>query len=406
MRRAVEIFLIFVMIRRADARMSKGTILFIHGTGVRSSSYEPGFRDAAARAEHEKIPYRFESCPWGDVFGARFSPKSLPRDEFSQELDEEEEKDVAHWSFLFEDPLFELRMLTIRDSATDPAAELSCKPKYRELLDKIAAYHPRLELGAILKREQLTDYWQPAFDAVFKDPLTEQAFRLTGDGTVESSDALARALVAKMTALAEEAGHTGPGREGRKALVDRMKQDWGQQVLGVGRFFSDLFAKPATHIAKQRRSQWTRAITNPIGDILLYQSRGREIRNYLKAKIAEQPAPVVLMAHSLGGIASVDLLASGEAQAHRLITFGSQAPFLYELGALESMKPPEQPKSLPPWLNLWDENDFLSYLAKPVFGKSCNVTDVKIRTGRPFPASHSAYLGSAETWAAIRHFLA
>ena len=386
--------------------MNKGIILLIHGTGVRSSGYEPAFRDAEARAKQEEIPYRFEPCSWGDIFGARFSPKSLPKDEFTREWDEKEEQDLAHWSFLFEDPLFELRTLTIRDLAANPATNLGGKPKYRKLLDKITVYQLSLELTAILKREQLLGFWQPAFDAVFNNPVTEEAFRITGDRTAESGDALARALVAKMTAVAEEAGDPGPGSEGRKLLVNRLKEDWGLQVLGVGQFFADLFAKPATYIARQRRSQWSRAIANPIGDILLYQSRGREIRDYLKAKIAAQPAPVVLMAHSLGGIASVDLLASGEAKVDRLITFGSQAPFLYEMGALESMKPPTQPQAFPPWLNLWDGNDFLSYLAEPVFGESCDVTDVRITTGRPFPASHSAYLGSAGTWAAIRQFLA
>jgi hypothetical protein len=113
---------------------------------------------------------------------------------------------------------------------------------------------------------------------------------------------------------------------------------------------------------------------------------------------------VTLVAHSLGGIACVDLLALPDPPpVARLVTAGSQSPFLYELGALTSLKPPQPlPAGFPPWLNLYDRNDFLSYCAGRLWS---GVEDREIESGQPFPASHSAYFGNAEGWLAIRAFM-
>ena len=44
------------------------------------------------------------------------------------------------------------------------------------------------------------------------------------------------------------------------------------------------------------------------GDILLYQSRGHDIRAFIEEKLQHAEPPVTIVAHSLGGIACVDLL--------------------------------------------------------------------------------------------------
>ena len=45
------------------------------------------------------------------------------------------------------------------------------------------------------------------------------------------------------------------------------------------------------------------------GDVLMYLARGDAIRDFIAARIEAVPGPVLLVAHSLGGIACVDLLA-------------------------------------------------------------------------------------------------
>jgi hypothetical protein len=382
------------------------TILFVHGTGVRLPSYRDGFRDAAAKALEYEIPNKFEQCPWADIFGAKFSPRSLPEPPSVKQL-EEEQQDYAEWVYLFDDPMFELRTLAIPRKAGDPFDGLGAEPKYKKVWNTVRSYKPSLELQGILEREQLGDLWEDAHQTITGDADTEKAFRVTGDETAESTNAVARAIVAELTRRAEAAGKSGPGREARSTIASRLLEDWKHQVFGLSEFFSNLVGKPATYLLKKHRSDWSQAIANPLGDILLYQANGAKIRNYIRAKIQQAGGPVVLMAHSLGGIACVDLLNEDSTTGvKKLITLGSQAPFLYELGALHSLKPPtELPPHFPAWLNLYDRNDFLSYLAGPVFPQAANVTDVEIESRRPFPASHSAYLGSKKAWQHIGKFL-
>jgi hypothetical protein len=108
----------------------------------------------------------------------------------------------------------------------------------------------------------------------------------------------------------------------------------------------------------------------------------------------------------LGGIACVDLLVTEYLPCVKgLITVGSQAPLLYEIGALSSLERSEAlPEHFPEWLNVWDRCDFLSYLASPVF-HSPKVRDHQVDSGQPFPHPHSAYWGNPDTWQAIKQFL-
>ena len=122
---------------------------------------------------------------------------------------------------------------------------------------------------------------------------------------------------------------------------------------------------------------------------------------------AARGRPVLPVALSLGGIALVDLLASWpEAPVEACVTVGSQAPLLYTFDAIPSMPYDEaDPPHLPvPWLNIYDSRDFLSFLAEPLFRRTdglASVVDLRVRSGRDFPKSHSAYWELASVWDAI-----
>jgi pimeloyl-ACP methyl ester carboxylesterase len=115
--------------------------------------------------------------------------------------------------------------------------------------------------------------------------------------------------------------------------------------------------------------------------------------------------PVILLAHSLGGVACVELMASPDApsEVRGLITLGSQVPLIHEFGALSSLKEGlDLPLSFPRWLNFYDRNDFLSYVAGRVFSR---VRDVEVKSGLSFPKSHGGYFGCDDTWLEIKSFL-
>jgi hypothetical protein len=88
-----------------------------------------------------------------------------------------------------------------------------------------------------------------------------------------------------------------------------------------------------------------------------------------------------------------------------LVTVGSQAPYLYLLDALDSLRP-DNAVPFQPWLNIYDDEDFFSFCARGVFDKSnAQIFDESVDTRVPFPMSHSAYWNVDRTWELIRNRL-
>jgi pimeloyl-ACP methyl ester carboxylesterase len=147
-------------------------------------------------------------------------------------------------------------------------------------------------------------------------------------------------------------------------------------------------------MVERRRGAITDATHPMAGDVLLYLSRGEQIREFIRACCRDATPPVVLLAHSLGGIACLDLLATHDIPGVvQLVTVGSQAPFLYELNALPSLPygRPLRP-DMPAWTNFYDPRDLLAYVGEKVFPG--RVTDVPVSSGNPFPFAHSDYFGN------------
>jgi hypothetical protein len=330
---------------------------------------------------------------------------SLPDPPSEQQL-RHEEADFARWSWLFDDPLFELDKLTIRDTLEieHNALPPGQKPQWEMLWEQIRAYQSSSDLVWLLKRGGLEPFWQEAWSRIIQADIAQLAFERSENELPEASNALARALVAELHVVAVNRDQPGPNRALRDALVLRLLDDWHQVVYARSRFFTKLFERAATRILRRHRNEFTDSAALPIGDILLYQSHGVAIREFIRNKIMNASPPVTVVAHSLGGIACFDLLALPDPPpVARMVTVGSQSSFLYEIGALVSLQPPQQlPSGFPPWLNVYDRNDFLSYVAARLF---TGVKDLEVESGQAFPASHSAYFGSDEVWTAIRDFV-
>jgi pimeloyl-ACP methyl ester carboxylesterase len=255
-----------------------------------------------------------------------------------------------------------------------------------------------------VRRSGLEQFWPKAWSDVVKSDITPLAFERSAHELPVVSGALARALVAELHVVARAHDHPGPSRAVRDALVLRLLNDWDQVVYAPSGFFASIFKRAATRALRRHRSEFTDMAALPIGDVLLYQSRGDEVRDFVRKKIAKAIPPVTLVAHSLGGVVCFDLLAMPNPPAVAgLVTAGSQPAFLYEIGALVSLKLPQPlPTKFPPWLNIYDRNDFLSYAAKGLFPV---VEDLEVTSGQAFPESHGAYFANVEVWQAISDFV-
>lgn len=385
-----------------------GSLIFVHGTGVRLAGYQENVATAKQGLEEAGLNVDLVPCAWGDPLGVDFEGLSLPDLPDEAEL-MREAQDEARWTWLFDDPLFELNALTIRAAGTEmPASRPGRKPVWRETWEQIAAYRPSLELDLLLRGGGLREQWDPAWsDVVGGSDVAERAFEASAAAN-ELADvviAMARALIAWIHIRAVEDGRPGPSRELREKLRARLVVDWGFEAYGLGTFVSGLFMRAATSALRRRRNKFSGVSTLPVGDILLYQSRGGEIRDFIRAKIAQAPPPVALLAHSLGGIACFDLLAMNEPpEVSHLVTMGSQAPYFYEIGVLESLRRPDPlPAHFPPWLNIYDRDDFLSFVGERLFPG--RVTDHEVSSGQPFPHSHGAYPASQEVWSKVGDFI-
>jgi hypothetical protein len=388
-----------------------GSLVFVHGTGVR----EPGFSTLFDRVRSELRTRRsqlaIEPCYWGGIEGARLwhDGASVPAYDATRGIDAgPEDEELALWDLLYRDPLWELRILATSGSAGGELPPGRLPPGDR--LDvAVQALEPSAELAAALASAGLAGTFWSAKGTVASSAPYRQALAGAGDSLGTLRLAVARAIVAE--ALAEQAERDGadtplvPDAAARDHAVLLTVDALGGSGRGVAGAVTapvrGLALRLATAQARRRRGALTDATYPGAGDILLYQARGDRIRALIADRVAAAAEPVVLLTHSLGGIAAVDLLvAQSLPQVRLLVTVGSQAPFLYEIGALWSLAHDDPlPAHVPAWLNIYDPRDLLSYVGAPLFPGQ--VEDVKVNNKQPFPQSHSAYWSNPKVWDAI-----
>jgi hypothetical protein len=392
-------------------------LLFVHGIGVREESYATTF-DFVTGEIRAELPHLLTSrCYWGDIGASlHLNGASIPTYQTARaDGAPDASEPIALWRLLYEDPFYELRYLAglpQRMADLPPNVERPDEILRRRLavLDMPAA------LDSILNQYGLKDLWSTTLDAVRDNQTTVDAVSRDQEDTVACREAVARALVAMLLATALSGQRPMPAGEVRDHMVDIVVNELG----GGARSAAGWLGNQLTGIAESVSSFWVRrkrgkvsdASLPTIGDVLLYQSRGNGIRARIRETIldnARQPdgsqQPVVVLAHSLGGIACVELLAAENLPVSHLITCGSQSPLFYEMDALATLRLGQSlPETFPRWLNIYDENDFLSYIGESVFAG--RVRDVPVASKQPFPQSHSAYWGIRKVWNEIGKFLA
>jgi hypothetical protein len=395
------------------------TLLFIHGTGVRQQAFDAALDIITGEVAAEMPGVTVRPCFWGERFGVRFhhGGRSIPDYDTARGAREVEpaDFDVTLWARLLEDPYFELRLRLFAEAgggeAGGPIPGTRALPGEELLADVETLARespPPIRLAPSQSR------WQKTFDATLKDVARDPEFGelLTGLATrdQESGYAVARALVASAMVAGAAAGLPAIDGDTRDLAVAQLagRLTKGERAAMVSRLIKPL-AGLATRWATARRARLTDAALEKPGDVLLYQSRGAAIRAHIREEIdrcTDDGGAVFLYAHSLGGIMCVDLLAREAIPSVKgLITVGSQAPFLYETGALVSLAPDEPlPAHFPPWLNVYDKADFLSYMAGRVFNRE-TIQDFEVRSRQPFPEAHSAYFGNVKLWREIATFV-
>jgi hypothetical protein len=401
------------------------SIIFVHGTGGREKAYATTFQQMEQALQQRRPDVKLVPCLWGDGLGAKLNAQgaSIPTYDDSQggQAPTPEEETIRLWQALYEDPFYEMRLLGLRPLQSQRTVPGKLTPA-QELKSRVTALPTDAELQAKLDKLGIGAVFSEACEAItgadskpFGRLLETAARPLEGDYA-----AIARAIVAVSRILCKER-EIYPwllvDERRRDQAVDAIQKaltqdetsrgvllDWTKsQLTGMALGFG-------TNALKRKRGAVMDDTYPFAGDILVYQAKGQKIRDFIRSQIENEQVqpPVILLAHSLGGIACVDLLIEHDLRdkVKCLITVGSQAPFFYEIGALQTLPYGEPlPAHFPQWLNIYDLRDFLSYVGNYPGIFPGRLTDVPVDNRQPFPEAHSAYWANEQTWDAIETVL-
>jgi hypothetical protein len=389
-------------------------ILFVHGTGVRRQRFDAQFELVCRQLGDRLSDVEFTPCYWGDDYGASLAVggESIPARRGSRAAVGDEssasplDQEAAEWSLLLVDPWCELRVLA-EVGGDDGDGMPGVQAEGDRVASRLAGFPRDLpEADAVtmlLRSTLLAEYYPDALAQVAKSAEFAEACGRARDVVAarEVASAAARAITAGLLGAAgADAACTGDDRDRLVGLlVDRL----GGAVRVPGGRVAAVLGKLALRLTTQPvLDYWRRPLTEgavpALGDILRYQARGGPLRKFLERQITLGEGPTVVIGHSLGGIALVDLLARAATRqavvpdVRLLVTVGSQAPFLHELGALVGLSPGASlPPGFPTWLNIFDRQDLLAFQAAPIFSGDTRVRDCEVSSRQPFPVCHGAY---------------
>jgi hypothetical protein len=218
-------------------------------------------------------------------------------------------------------------------------------------------------------------------DALVRDVLAEAA----RDGRTLAADEIADA-VAETVVLTGPTGSADLGVE-ESSVFSRVRRGLRNVVDAVDRNVDEYSHAKLTALLREKGAGLTGTIASTVGDVLAYQRNGDEIRGRLDVayrEVAADGEPVTLLAHSLGGLVSVEWLLGApvagdgatDLSARRvdtLITFGTQVSLFCELhgllsaaGVTDNVPPVRLPIAVDRWINVWHALDPLAFVMAPV----------------------------------------
>lgn len=183
------------------------TVLFVHGTGVRNPGYEETFKRIEQQLLALQPNLTVERCLWGDAYGIRkidVALASIPRKDKKLALGEErEDYEIVLWEQLYRDPLYELRVLSLKPGEKSAASPWGKKPGDGLKL-RVQSLSPSAELQAKLQEAGIAEEFEQAREAVIRSEPYNEAFQKASDPLDEYRQAVARAIIAQSMAECEQ----------------------------------------------------------------------------------------------------------------------------------------------------------------------------------------------------------
>ncbi len=401
------------------------TVIVIHGIGGRLHNYPETFEIIKKAIQDRRQGVIVQPCLWGDDHGAKYRvgqniSVSTPR--YDETIEEENLDEYLLWEQLYKDPYYEIRFLSQKQPQVRRSIRSGDQLTPSQQLDAslkrlLESYTTRKDLNHLTLLSGIKeDIFKQTYQEIIELDFYQQLKNNASESLNDSYDVLSRLFVAKVIYLLKySSASICYNAKQRNKLVDLCFQiltEKPERALGINWLKKQSLLGLQCIFVDSKRGSLTDNFSPLAGDILVYQANGKRIRQFIKDEIEKEEIepPVVLLAHSLGGIACVDLLVEQDLpKVKLLITVGSQAPFLYEIGALQSLLPDPITDQLPllpqhffseeKWLNIYDTKDILSYYAEGAFPG--RVKDVPVNNKQPFPEAHLAYWSNENMWEEI-----
>jgi hypothetical protein len=392
------------------------TVIFVHGTGGRKPAYAVTFHDIEKELSKLNPEIKLVPCLWGEPHGTKLNANGASIPEYDStggtaKSNNQEVSPVDVWEQLYKNPLYEILLLSLRPIRGQAAVPGKLTPS-QKLRNKVNQLTACSTLRTQLQQCGIAEVFDQAHQEVTQSNSYNRLLNTASASLDEDYAAISRAIVAQAIELCDQEFIDTPihfDPDLRDKTVDSINRELTNETsrgligdIVKNQVLSGLKYLGNRHLQRQRGSL-TDAAYPFSGDILFYQTKGQKIREFIREQVENVEPPVVLLAHSLGGIACVDLLIAHKLpQVKLLVTVGSQAPFLYEIDALQSLPYGEfLPEYFPKWLNIYDLRDILSYVGDRQGLFPGRIKDVKVDNQQPFPESHGAYWYNPATWDAI-----
>jgi hypothetical protein len=255
-----------------------GTMLFVHGTGVRADGYTATLRVIREQAARQGLQLDVPGCFWGQAEGARLrvGGASIPGyAEAGGAAPSEADELLALWSVLYTDPWYELRLLRHRPRA---GGEVFGQPPSVLFRQAVESFAPSPELRASLAGAGLAGYFDAALAGLLAAPELAEAAQTAPADPLEHRGAVARALIAAALVAAMDYGHPGLDGETRDALVLTLTSEMHGYGLGVGEFLlrpvKGIAARLITRKLTGDRGAISDATAPAAGDVLRFLAHG------------------------------------------------------------------------------------------------------------------------------------
>lgn len=374
-------------------------LVFIHGVGTREG---PGFEDSVAardalfrrfmlaRSVPDPAAVAISNPYWGR-YGARpaWGHASLPGDPVEALGPEDEDLAVVGGSLLEDRPPEEAPLLATARRSLEEAVDLlwaAAAEGDGGSADELASLAVR---AVDYARGDADKGWlrEVATDEEFLAELERRVEAWTPTDATPAEGPEYEALGASESwARIEEAADRVKGFVGRlagRAVVEAARAPAHRRTA---MFLGDI-------LVYLRR----RGTAEAPGEIVLEVAGGLEA-----ARAAADPADprLIVVAHSMGGNIAYDLLTHfrPDLEVDVLVTVGSQVAFFEELKLFAESREDvprtpatdriARPKNVGRWINIFDRNDVLGFVAEGVFG---GVEDYEYSTGKGMLFAHTTY---------------